>query len=148
MANLKAIGGILQPLQKFQFCIIFGGEHIYEEQCILTQQVLRCSVDLKNKIFKVTLRQPLVGNMITMINFIIKSKISIYIEPMDTGNNADFAIHLYHCECLKHNFELDYSSGDMSTHELEFKYDSVSEIEPVAWEELAKKVKEGLVDSE
>ncbi len=135
-------GGILMPLMKFRFRVVFGGEHIYDEQCILTQQVMNCSIDMKEKTFSINLRQPCVPNMITMLNLVINGYYNIYVEPLDSANDAaHFSIELYGCKCINHKFDLDYADSDVATHELAFSYHSLREIEPVDWQTLADEVK-------
>ena len=143
MTNLKAISGILQPMMKYRFRIIFGGEHIYDEQCILTQQVMNCSIDMKEQILKIDLRQTIERGMFTILNMIIKRNFNIYVEPMDSANNnAQFSLELLQCECIDHKFDLDYAGGsECATHELKFLYHSLREIEPVDWQALVDEIK-------
>ena len=136
-------GGIRTPLMTFRFRVIFGGENFYDNAYILTQQVMNCSIDMKEKKFNIELRQSISPGIFTMLNIFIRDRYNIYIDPLDHHNDVGlFSIQLYDCECISHNFDLDYAGGsDVAKHKLVFSYRSLSEVEPTDWQAIADEVK-------
>ena len=64
-------GGILNPMISYRFRVLFGFENMIDDLKPLTQQVAYFKIDMKNKIVKTRLRQPMVAGFFHMIDLFL-----------------------------------------------------------------------------
>jgi len=131
--------GMMMPVLKYQFRVIFGHAIFYKDQACITRNIEKCSIDMKNKTFDVTIRQSVELSMINVVNFIVKNTLPIYVEPLASSSNPYCSIELVSSECIEHKLDFDYGDSDPAKHIIKFKYSHIREILPIDWEsEVAK----------
>lgn len=111
--------GILQSMQMHRFRVMINDDS--ELAC----QVIKCSFNFVKKEFKVIVRQPITKDIIDSINDIRIATINVDACSPDNSKNF-FSIQLSTCKLINHQFDLDYSSGDIAKHVLIFKYSDVN----------------------
>lgn len=136
-------GGFQMPLLSYRFRVIFGGTPIYESQQVLTANVEKCSIDMKNKLFSITIRSTVQPGSFNVVSFVTTRNLPIYLEPMGGSADALCTIELDNCECLEHSIDFDYADSNPAKHNMVFEYTKLTELLPIDWgEELDEMDKE------
>lgn len=132
--------GIVMPVLAFRFRVIFGGALLYETQIPLMKNIEKCSIDMKNKTFSITIRQTHEQSIFNIINFIVTDKsLPIYLEPMDGSHDGQIcSVEMSECECIEHKINFDYSNSQPAKHVIVFKYRKLHEMLPIDWEKEIK----------
>jgi hypothetical protein len=128
-------GGILMPLQQHRFRV--RATNLSEEyMTLLCQQTVSCDVDMKNKTVVLKLRQPVLPEFLYAVAEMGHAR--IVIDFMDGACNALFSMLLHDCKMKSHTFRLDYASGDVVYHTLEYDFTTFFVIDPKAEEKQEK----------
>ncbi len=115
--------GLKMPAMAYRFRVLFGDFHMNELLGMLTQQVMNFTTSLHNNKLKIELRQPVTPGTFGALKVFLKSKSSIYLEPMDGSvNGSTCTIQFQGCECTDHSVRFDYSDSEVVVHHLEFTY--------------------------
>lgn len=94
--------GVLRPLLQYRFRVLFGDEGMNDLFTELTQHVVYCKMDMKNKTLNIRLRQPIISGVFHMIELFIRHRKYIFVEPMNGGNDAAICtLQFNNCECTK-----------------------------------------------
>jgi len=122
-ANLGV--GILIPDLKYRFRVRYphDGRFNREGGDVLTRQTCNCEIDYVNKTITLKLEQPAaLGEMHDLITYLIDSPSALIVESMAGDGEPNYAITFSLCQCVEHEYRLDYAFSEAASHELIFQY--------------------------
>lgn len=130
MAKLSTFGipgqgaGILHPLIETRFQIHYRTKLQSADQLhSLTQQTTKFEIDLKNRLIKFEIEQPLTGDMMSDVQDLVEHVTGITMHHMDGCGESFAKTSFTMLECVSHSFMMDYAgSNRVATHKIVMKY--------------------------
>jgi len=121
-------GIFLHPLLKNRFTAEFYGWQMTKEQSdAMACQMINFKVDLAKKKISFDIQQPL---MLTDLFFVVSqftdSPSRVVLALMDGNATAVGKIEFHGLELVKHDFELDYASSAVATHNVVMTYSNLT----------------------
>lgn len=132
MANIQETGipgigdGILMPLLEHRFMVRFGERDFTEEGVdLISKQTIMISQDAVDKTLYTEIEQPLAfaDQFFELISDLATNRIEIDLYATDGNGEKAILATFKHCQCIKHNFELNYANSGIATHKMTFSYD-------------------------
>lgn len=114
--------GIKMPFLMHQFTLRFTNREFSRDgAAVISAQVVRSSINLKEKKVSVIIEQPIeMGFIKEYIDPIVNDVCNIeyvYAPQPEYG-----VLKLIGCECISHEYKLDYAMSGISHHELIYKF--------------------------
>lgn len=126
-SSISNIGeGILVPLLQNSFKVKFNNtEFTTEGQQILTNQVIKTKLNLKQKQIEVWLEHPLcIKNFVSELVLTLTRGTQLSIVGL-SGDGTESPIITCYCNCVDHETTFDYSVSGVVVHKLTFTFTNV-----------------------
>ena len=129
--------GILMPALSHKWRLLFtGSAQIARPSNILTQQVVRCNLDMVNKKAKITIEQSILGEEYYQLENLHEWAFSLRMDVLNGNDQIYYSIMFNKCNITKHEHNFDYADSKCLSHELEISYTNYDILIPATESEL------------
>lgn len=119
-----ASAGILHPLLANRFRVLYRSSAFgVDSNKELTAQTVRIKTDFKNKELRLSVEQPITGEVLELLHEMISHPSCITVQAMDGSDGVISSMDFSQLQAISHDFTLDYAAPcSIATHEVVMKY--------------------------
>lgn len=118
-------GGILKPIQAYQFRVI-PQQVSPEIQNSFAQQIVSAKFDFVNSRLTVRVRATILRKSFEDVLIVAQNELAPLVQPLDGGDGALFTIMPCGSKLVRYEVVFDYGDGGFLVHEMEWSFTSIS----------------------